>query len=341
MALDQPFPTGSATSTTWDEAYRDFLLHLKATKAAKTVSFYDVQLRQLIRWADREGVPFTAFGKRHLDRYLAERSTTVSRTTMRHDAVAAKSFFKWCARNDLILRSPLSEYEIHAAPAPAKYMPTDEDMQALLRSVHDYWNPEKNPDMKHIPHARRLVHRERNYALLLLLLDTAARIGEILSLKMEDYRARERQIVIRESKGKEPRTLPLSPGAIGAVGTWLRMRERMMGDVPAEQDEGWLFLSEYGGRMDESRFLKAVKAILRWTGLSDNITLHSLRRYSLNKLAKTNLLAAQTIAGHKDARTTLIYTRLDPDFLRDVHRDVGVVDTVLSNRRNARRKRLT
>jgi site-specific recombinase XerD len=329
-----------STSTTWEEAYKDFLLHIKATRAPKTYLFYAGQLRMLIRWTEKENVSFEKFGKRHLDRYLAERSESVSRATMRHDAIAAKSFFKWCARNELILRSPLSEYEVHRAPAPAKYMPTDEDMQALIKAVGEYWNPDKNPGMKNIPPSRRLVHRERNYALLLMLLDTAARIGEILNLKREDYRQKERQIVIRESKGKQPRTLPISQGISEAMDSWLRMRAKLMMEVPAEKDEGWLFLSEYGGRMDESRFLKAIKGILRWAGLSDNITLHSLRRYSLNKLAKTNLLAAQTIAGHKDARTTLIYTKLDPDFIRDVHGAVGVVDTVLSNRRSARRPRL-
>ena len=334
MALDIDSPT-------WGEAFRDFRLHLQATKAHKTVLFYDVHVKQLIRWADNEGIAFDTFGKRHLDRYLAGRSATVSRATMRHDAVSAKSFYRWCARNELILRSPLAEYEIHAAPKAAKYMPTDADMQALPKAVFDYWNPEKNPSMKHIPHSRRLMHRDRNYALLLMLLDSAARIGEILSLKVEDYRAKERQILIRESKGKEPRTLPLSPSGVEAVTVWLRMRAKLMSGVPAAQDEGWLFLSEYGTRMDESRFLKALKGILRWAGMSDSITLHSLRRYSLNKLAKTNLLAAQTIAGHKDARTTLIYTKLDPDFIRDVHSQVGVVDAILSNRRNARRKRLT
>lgn len=87
--------------------------------------------------------------------------------------------------------------------------------------------------------------------------------------------------------------------------------------------------------MDESKFLKAIKAILRWAQLSENITLHSLRRYSLNKLAKTNLLAAQTIAGHKDARTTLIYTRLDPDFIRGIHKQEGSFSSLFNRKEGA------
>jgi site-specific recombinase XerD len=82
------------------------------------------------------------------------------------------------------------------------------------------------------------------------------------------------------------------------------MRAKVMENASAGEDEGWLFVNEYGGRMDESRFLKAIKSVIRYAKLSEGITLHSLRRYSLNRLAKTNLLAAQAIAGHKETKTT-------------------------------------
>jgi len=99
--------------------------------------------------------------------------------------------------------------------------------------------------------------------------------------------------------------------------------------------------SGFGGRLDESCFLKALKKVVTSTRISDRITLHSLRRYSLNRLAKVNLLATQQIAGHKETRTTLLYTQLDADFVRDVHDSVGVVRDILGNKRTAvQRKRL-
>ena len=88
--------TGSS-SYPWLEAVREFLIPLEGTsQRPKTIRFYDVQLRQY--WSEDNQVSPDAFGKRHFDRYLAERSKTVSPTTMRHDAVAAKDFFKWCAQ---------------------------------------------------------------------------------------------------------------------------------------------------------------------------------------------------------------------------------------------------
>ena len=113
-----------------------------------------------------------------------------------------------------------------------------------------------------------------------------------------------------------------------------------MKDVPKAEDEGWLFLSEAGTRISERAFLKAVKKFISCAGLSSRISLHSLRRFSLNRLAKHNLLAAQAIAGHKDTKTTLIYTKIDPDFVREMHDQVGVVRGILVGKRSEKKKRL-
>lgn len=105
-----------------------------------------------------------------------------------------------------------------------------------------------------------------------------------------------------------------------------------------KSDEGWLFITEYGTRMDEGRFLKVLKNMLVWVGLTDQITSHSLQRYSLNRLAKFNLLAAQQIAGHKDTKMTLIYTKLDPDFIQEAHASVAVVKNILGSKREERHR---
>ena len=324
---------------TWDEALHEFFLHLQATRAKKTQRYYQVQIGGLARWAAEQEVPFVGFGKRHMDRFLVSRTEAgKAPLTVHHAAVCAKAFFQWCQKNDIIERSLLSDYQVRHAPRPAQYMPTDADMQGLLRSVHEYWNPAKNPGIRYTPVPKRVFHRDRNYAILLGLLDSAARIGEMLSLKVDDYRAKEKQIVIRESKGREPRTLPVSAEWVEALDVWMRQRGKIMA---GHEDEGWLFISEFGGRLDEGRFLKALKKIVAYAKISDHITLHSLRRYSLNRLAKVNLLATQQIAGHKETRTTLLYTQLDPDFVRGVHSSVGVVRDILGNKRVAKqRKRL-
>jgi integrase len=213
-------------------------------------------------------------------------------------------------------------------------MPADEEVAALLQAIREYWDPEKNPvaGIRSMPGPARLFHRTRNAALFMGLIDTACRVGEALHLKVGDVKLTEASVVIREAKGKEPRTLPIGPEWADALRDWLKVRARVMAAVPAEEDEGWLFVSETGTRLDEIRILETLRRITTFAGLTQEITLHSLRRYSLNKLAQHNLLMAQTIAGHKDTRTTLGYTKLDPEFVRATHREASPLGSVMSNR---------
>jgi integrase/recombinase XerC len=324
----------------WEEVIRDFLLHVQATRALNTVGFYRCQLRTLVTWAEANDVALEQFGKRHLDRYLVDRAQSVNPTTLRHHAVACKAFFKWCARNDYLTQSPIADYEIRRAPKPARFMPTDDDIRTMLKALMDYWNPNQHSDIRYVPHAKRLFHRDRNYAIMLGLLDTACRVGEITNLKVGDVKLKEREILIRESKGKEPRVVPISPDWIQALNIWLRIREKSVANVPSQEDEGWLFINEYGEKVDSSHFLKTLKRVLRYAKVSDEMTLHSLRRYSLNRMAKVNLLATQLIAGHKEPKTTLLYTKLDADFVREVHTSVSTVGNILNSKREIRRKRI-
>ena len=59
----------------------------------------------------------------------------------------------------------LAGYQARHAPRPAQYMPTDADVEALP-SVPDFWNPAKNPTIRFICLAERVLHRKRSYALL-------------------------------------------------------------------------------------------------------------------------------------------------------------------------------
>lgn len=201
---------GASASVTWEEAVREFLLHKRAAYSPKTAYYFDMQLRVLARWAQSEGIPFHEFGKRHMDRYTAWRASEgKSRITLRHDGVCAKNLFDWCAKNDLLERSKLAEYEVHNAPKPHKHMPADEEVSRLLQGVRDYWSPDAHPAIRFMSPSAQLFHRTRNAAIIMGLIDTTCRVGEALHLRTEDVKLTERSVVIREAKGKEPRTLPV------------------------------------------------------------------------------------------------------------------------------------
>jgi site-specific recombinase XerD len=117
---------------TWEEALQEFLLHCQATRAVKTHYYYKVQLTVLAQWATANQIPFSGFGKRHLDRYLIYRAEQgIKPMTLHHHAKCAKKLMGWCAKNDLLDRSLLAEYEVRNAPVPA----TGEWLDATRSSI--------------------------------------------------------------------------------------------------------------------------------------------------------------------------------------------------------------
>lgn len=240
------------------------------------------------------------------------------------------------------LASVETELLLDPIPLPKPWRGAVGELAATL----PYYDPDRNPDCRFVHASKRSFHREHNFALILTLLDSACCIGEVCSLKLGDFQQAESkhgpywQITIQESKGRTARTVPLSKHGAEAIHSWLKTRVRVMSNVPKDEDPGYLFLSEIGGRVDEGQVLDIIKRYLEFAGLGNRITLHSLRRYSLNRLAKTNLTAAQDIAGHKDTKTTLIYTKIDPDFVREMHEQVGVVRGILGSKRAEKQRRL-
>jgi len=324
----------------WGDALAEYVLHLSATRAEKTVRFDRVQVTQLIRWAESEGIALQDFGKRHMDRYTVHRREQgKARMTLRHDGVCAKKFLAWCHKNDLIEVDRLAGYEVHNAPKPPRHMPSAEEVAAFLEALPHYWNPDRNPGVREMPPAARQFHRERNVAIFLGLLDNGARIGEMLSLKVSDYVPAERKAVFRHTKGKEQRAVPVSPEWAEALASWLKVRARVMRDVPPEEDAGWLFISDNGGPIDPLAFIKTLHRITGWAGLP-KLILHDFRRFSINAHVKDNPMQTQYMVGHKDPKTTYGYTKLGVEDIRKTQERAGLLRSVMSAKKSEKRKRL-
>jgi integrase/recombinase XerD len=329
-------------TVTWQEALRGFLIHDNASDfSEKTCAFHRTQLTAFIAWASSQGLSLDGVGKRHIDEYLNfRRLAGRAPKTRYHDASCVRTFIKWCVRNDLLDRNFMVDYEIQAPPRTPMYMPTTDDMTLLLKVALDFWDTSRNADVKHVGVSKRSFHRDRNFAILLMLLDTACCIGEVLSFQVEDYQPGAGQITVTKSKGRKARVLPVTPECAAAVCDWLRIRTRIMKQVPKGEDEGWLFISESGRRIDNSSFCKVLHRYCTRAGLSDRITLHSLRRFSINRLVKINPRAAQYIAGHEDMKTTELYAKIDAEHLREVQQQAGVLKSILTSKRAEKKKRL-
>ncbi len=145
----------------------------------------------------------------------------------------------------------------------------------------------------------------RDRALILVLLRTGMRIGELLGLKMIDLDVREKKIHIYEGeKNCLGRVVYLSDDALMALKLWLSKRK---------PEKEYLF---YGLRTKQLCYTTSRNIFtqsLRETGLQGKgYTLHSLRHTFASELlnAGMRLECLQLLLGHRDIEMTRRYARL-------------------------------
>ncbi len=328
---ETPLRSALSPSVGWKEAVADFLLQVRATREENTERFYFERLRLLSRWAEEHNIPLHEFRARNLREYLAYRADKgVSDQTRRHDAVSARVFLKFCKREDYVEGDPLAGYQVPRAGRAYVKCPSDDEIRTLLAAMHARWKPATNPAVRFIRPAARQFFARRNYALITGLIETGARIGEMLALTLDAYQPDQGQIAIRHAKGDAPRVVPISAVWVDAVEAYLRVRPKVECDR--------LFVSEYGGPMNVARFGRQFRGYLDFAGLS-GFTLHGLRHYAITQLAKTDVWAASQIAGHKDLKITRQYLHGDTAHVRSAHNLAAPLARLLVNVRSEKQRR--
>ena len=147
----------------------------------------------------------------------------------------------------------------------------------------------------------------RNRAMILILLRTGMRVGELLKTIVEDVNLKERRIEIYEAeKTRVGRVVYLSDDALKALKAWLKVRE---------PHKTYLFYAQ--GKHRYSITYPAVRAIfvkcLQKAGLSHKgYTLHCLRHTCASELlnAGMRLECVQQLLGHSTIEMTRRYARL-------------------------------
>ncbi|MCX5829514.1 MAG: tyrosine-type recombinase/integrase [Deltaproteobacteria bacterium] len=151
-----------------------------------------------------------------------------------------------------------------------------------------------------------VIEGSRNRAMILVLLRTGMRIGELLKTKVTDVHIRERRIEIYEAeKNRLGRVVYLSEDAVIALETWLGERKSW---------EEYLIYSR--GRTDTMAYSTArciFEKYIAKAGLAHKgYTLHTLRHTFATELlnAGMRLECLQMLLGHRNIEETRRYARL-------------------------------
>jgi integrase/recombinase XerD len=157
----------------------------------------------------------------------------------------------------------------------------------------------------------------RDRALVECLYATGARVSEACDWNVEDVRL-EDGVVRCLGKGRKERWVPLGGPARDAVRAYLEGgRPRLANGATTR-----LFLTRTGKRVDRHRVYRVLErraSLARVTGpRSPHVLRHSFATHLLSGGA--DLRAVQEMLGHANVATTEIYTHVDSERLKGVHR---------------------
>lgn len=164
---------------------------------------------------------------------------------------------------------------------------------------------------------------ERDKAVILFLFDTGCRAAEFCALDLGDYDTVTGQALIRQGKGRKPRTVFIGSMARRQMRRYLKHRLSM--SVPKA-----LWLAKQGGRLAYDGLRQIIRRRAAEAGIPMP-TLHAFRRgFALSMLRNgVDVYSLSALMGHADLQILKRYLKQDTQDLRAAHERGSPVDNLL------------
>jgi len=177
------------------------------------------------------------------------------------------------------------------------------------------------PDVLSPSHLQALLgavrDRPRDWALVLLLLDTGLRRAEACALRIGDLELDDGMLLVRAGKGRKDRLVPIGRVACHALRGYL-----------ANRREGHVFLTCTGTPLTGSGLREILRRAGRRAGLVQSVHPHLLRHTCATSYLRNggDTFTLQRILGHSDPRVTEQYVLLSGSLLKERHRRASPAD---------------
>jgi site-specific recombinase XerD len=263
--------------------------------SAQSIKAYLSDLTQFIEWLKTRRVDWDIpYRIQRID--IVEFINSLARekasaVTRRRKIASIRSFLKFLKDNQIIFGNPADTIE-----APIK---EEKDPVVLLKTEY-----------------KALLQvaggHERDFAIVMLFLQTGLRVSELVNLKLTDVSLETKELTVRQGKGRKDRVVPLVGQALDALKAYLAIREPSV-----EYDN--VFLARNKTSMDQRTVRYRIKKYYQQAGIKKKGSVHTLRHtfatHQIHNGLKINQL--REVMGHRQMSTTYKYVHLDRTNLRD------------------------
>ena len=214
-------------------------------------------------------------------------------TTTARKVASIKSFFGFLSENNIITEDPT---ESIGSPRVGRTLPKflpEEEVTSLLDTAYKSGTNEGH----------------RDAVIMELLYATGLRVGELVSLNMQDVDLSESYIRCM-GKGSKERIVHLYPKALEELRRY--MKHARVALIGHRRTEPSLFVNHRGERLTRQWVWTILKTYAQKAGIQQNITPHTLRHSFATHLLQNgaSLRHVQELLGHSSISTTQVYTHL-------------------------------
>jgi integrase/recombinase XerD len=284
------------------DPFRDYLA-LEAGASPNTLDNYLRDIRRLAQWGKDRGItkPEAVTIVQLREFVYALKDLGLQPSTIRRQISALRTYFKFLTGEGLAVRDPTERLD---APKGWRRLPTVLTVAEVERLVGA---PDADTPLG-----------VRDRALLELCYATGARVSELVALRLSDL-VFEEGLARLYGKGSKERLVPVGRRALGAAALYAR---EIRPTLDRGRSRGVLFVNARGGPLSRVGAWGIIKAAARRAGLTKRVTPHTLRHSFATHLLEggADLRAVQEMLGHADLATTQLYTHIDREYLRTVHR---------------------
>ncbi|HWP92796.1 MAG TPA: site-specific tyrosine recombinase XerD [Thermodesulfobacteriota bacterium] len=158
----------------------------------------------------------------------------------------------------------------------------------------------------------------RDLAMLEVLYATGIRVTELVSLQLNSVNFELGYLMVYGKGGKE-RIVPIGDKAIASLQEYMNISRP---SLLKSRKSVYLFVTRRGGKMTRQGFWKLIKGYAGRTGIGKKISPHTLRHSFATHLLErgADLRTIQIMLGHSDISTTQIYTHIQRERLKEIHR---------------------
>lgn len=274
-------------------------LRLERNLSSNTIEAYRNDLAHLERFMERESLRPEDVRLEHLQSFAAGlHEWGITPRSQARVLSGVRSFFRFMVLDGDLESDPTELLEWPVLPEHLPVVLSVEEIDRIEDSI-DLSKPEG----------------ARNRAIIEVLFSCGLRVTELVTLRLSDLFLDDKFMRVR-GKGSKERLVPISDKAIRELRLWF-MDRNLMRIKPGEDD--YVFLNRRGAHLTRTMILIMVKRQAEEAGITKTISPHTFRHSFATELLRggADLRAIQAMLGHEKIDTTLVYTHIGNEQLRE------------------------